>query len=204
VTVPCAVTPGFDAYEGASAYDQVVCLHDVTWADYERLLEIRGERSVPRYTYLQGELEIMSPSNTHERIKSTIGCLVEVWCLEKSIEFTTVGSWTIKDEALARGVEPDECYVFGEGAEASRPHLAIEVEWTRGLIDKRRVYEKLGVAELWVWSRGRIRIHELRDGSYAPVEQSQFVPGIDLRLMERCVQLPTTSAAIREYRAGIR
>jgi Uma2 family endonuclease len=204
VTAACRVAPGLAEYDGSSPYDQIVCLHDVTWADYERLLEIRGERSVPRYTYLEGELEIMSPSNTHERIKSTIGCLVEVWCLEKGIEFSTVGSWTLKDEALERGVEPDECYVFGEVSEASRPHLAIEVEWTRGTVDKLRVYEKLGVAELWVWSHGRIRVHDLRDGAYVPVEQSQFLPGIDLRLLERCIELPTTSRAIREYRAGIR
>src|SRR5690606_33605516 len=58
--------------------DHYVHLRGVTWADYLRLLEVRGDRSVPRLTYLEGTLEIMSPSLTHELIKSYIGRLVEV------------------------------------------------------------------------------------------------------------------------------
>lgn len=191
-------------YDGSTSHDHIVCLHDVTWADYERLLEIRGDHSGPRYAYLEGELEIMSPSKSHQSIKGTIGRLVEVWCLEKGIEFSTLGSWTLKDEALARGVEPDECYVFGASADATVPHLAIEVEWTSGYVNKRKIYEKLGVAELWIWSRGRIQIHELCNGGYAPVNESSALPGIDLRQIERSIEAPTTSQAIREFRATLR
>jgi Uma2 family endonuclease len=175
----------------------------VSWADYERLLEMRGDRSAPRYTYLEGELEIMSPSKSHESIKSTIGRLVEVWCLESNIEFTTLGAWLLKDPTRKLGGEPDECYVFGTNHEATIPHLAIEVEWTHGSIDKLRVYEQLGVAELWVWSRGRIQIHKLVGNSYQLVEESQTLTGIDIRLIERLVESPTTSQAIREFRATL-
>jgi len=194
------VAPALAEYDGSSQHDHIVCLHDVTWADYERLLEIRGDRSAPRYTYLEGELEIMSPSKSHESIKSKIGCLVEVWCLEKGVEFSTFGSWTLKDEAAQHGVEPDECYVFGEAGEQTTPHLAIEVVWTSGGVNKLRVYEQLGVAELWFWARGRIQIYELRGNSYVAVDQSRVLPGIDLRELERFIETPTTSRAIREYR----
>lgn len=34
--------------------DDIVVLRDVTEGDYRRLLEIRGERWVPRLTYLEG------------------------------------------------------------------------------------------------------------------------------------------------------
>src|SRR5262245_19237719 len=88
--------------------DHYVHLYGVTWADYLRLLEIRGERSVPRMTYLEGTLEIMSPSITHEEITSYVGRLVEAWCLERGVEFTPLGSWTLKDEREERGVEADE------------------------------------------------------------------------------------------------
>ena len=57
--------------------DDVIVLRDVGWADYQRLLEIRGEQPTPRLTYLQGVLELMTPSQPHESIKSMIGCLVE-------------------------------------------------------------------------------------------------------------------------------
>ncbi len=191
-------------YDGSSLHDHIVCLHDVAWADYERLLAMRGEHSVPRYAYLEGELEIMSPSRTHESIKSMIGRLVEVWCLEQGIEFSTLGAWTLKDKAMRVGVEPDECYVFGDAPDAERPHLAIEVVWTSGGIDKLRVYQQLGVQELWFWARGRIQIHELRGTAYVLIEQSRVLCGINLRQLERFIESPTTSQAIREYRAALR
>ena len=71
--------------------DHYVHLYGVTWADYVRLLEIRGERSGPRLTYFEGTLEIMSPSQTHEEITSYVGCLVEVWCLERGVELRRPG-----------------------------------------------------------------------------------------------------------------
>lgn len=117
--------------------DHAVRLSGVTWADYERLLEIRGEAAVPRLTFLEGQLEIMSPSRDHERLKSMIGRLVEVYCLQHSLRFTCYGSWTLKDPRAERGAEPDECYVLGED-DAERPHLAIEVVWTSGGLDKLR------------------------------------------------------------------
>ena len=46
--------------------DHFVYLRDVSWADYRRLLAIRGEHSAPRISYLEGDVEIMSPSRGHE------------------------------------------------------------------------------------------------------------------------------------------
>src|SRR3954468_8606465 len=112
--------------------DRIVVLHGMSWSDYQRMLEVRGDASVPRLAYLEGELEIMTPSLPHESIKSVIGRLVEVWCLEKGIEFNPCGSWTLENKEQQRGIEPDECYVFGELKNATRPELAIEVVWTSG------------------------------------------------------------------------
>jgi Uma2 family endonuclease len=192
--------PAIKDYDGVSYDDHLVRLRGVTWADYERLLEIRGDHSAPRYTFLEGELEIMSPSKTHESIKSMIGCLVEVWCLERGIDFTTLGSWTIKEQTVERGAEPDECYVFQNPDDPHAPDLAIEVVWTSGGINKLEVYRKLGVREVWYWSRGRIQPYELRGEHYHPIEQSKVLDGIDLRVLERFIDSPTTSHAIREYR----
>ena len=65
---------------GGGGFDDIIVLRDVTWADYQRLLEIRGERPVPRLTYLEGALELMTPSRPHESLKSMIGCLAAyVW-----------------------------------------------------------------------------------------------------------------------------
>jgi Uma2 family endonuclease len=140
--------------------DSIIVLHDVTWEDYERLLEIRGDKSAPRINYLEGELEIMSPSKDHEQIKSFIGRLLEAWCMDRGIEVTPFGSWTLKERKQDRGAEADECYIFGT-APRERPQLVIEVEWTRRSIDKLRIYEKLGVDEVWTWRKGVIQVYVL-------------------------------------------
>ncbi len=183
--------------------DHYVHLYDATWADYERLLELRGERSAPRITYLEGTLEIMSPSGTHESIKSTIGCLVEVWCLEHDVEFSTYGSWTLKNKRSKRGAEPDECYVFGRVRAPKRPDLVIEVIWTSGGLDKLEVYAKLGVPEVWCWSEGHIQVYRLRGERYAAWAGSVALRGIDLEQLLRFLDRETTSQAIRAYRAAL-
>jgi len=183
--------------------DHIVVLRGATWADYQRLLEIRGDRSAPRITYLEGAIEIMSPSRSHESVKSRIGCLVEAWCLEKGIDFDTYGSWTLEDKREDRGAEPDECYVFGVVDEPERPHLAIEVIWTSGGLDKLEVYRKLGVQEVWFWRRGEILPHVLRGTRYLAAEESEVLPGIDLAQLASFLDRPSTSQAIRGYRAAL-
>jgi len=185
--------------------DHFVFLHDVSWSDYERILEVRGDHSAPRIAYLEGELEIMSPSDNHEWIKSVIGSLVEVWCIERGVEFSTFGSWTVKKKRVKRGVEPDECYVFGERSrQAPRPHLAIEVIWTSGGLDKLEIYRKLEVAEVWIWRRGELTPYILEGESYEAAAESRVLPGIDLKQLAGLVDQPSTSAAIRSYRDRLR
>lgn len=197
------VAPVFSSYDGASHEDHFVTIQSATWQDYERLLDLRGESAVPRYTYLEGVLEIMSPSRTHESVKSMIGRLVEVWCLRNGIEFHTLGSWTLKERALERGLEPDECYIFGPSGEGTRPDLAIEVVWTSGGINKLEVYRKLGVAEVWYWSRGTIAVYRLSGEQYVEVPDSQALPRIDLHQLGRFIDSPSTSRAIVGYREAL-
>jgi len=167
------------------------------------VLEIRGEVSTPRVAYLEGVLQVMTPSRPHEGLKSTIGRLVEVWCLENEVEFSVYGSWTLKSEQQARGIEPDECYVFGNVSEPERPDLAIEVVWTSGGLDKLEIYRKLGVPEVWFWRRGQLTAHVLRGEHYAVVPESEVLPGIDLVELASFLDRPTASQAIRAYRAAL-
>jgi Uma2 family endonuclease len=183
--------------------DKIVVVRGLSWSDYQRLLEVRGEKSVPRYAYLEGELEIMTPSLPHESIKSRIGCLVEVWCMERGIDFSPCGSWTLENKAKESGIEPDECYVFGELGEPTRPDLAIEVVWTSGGVKKLDIYFKLGVREVWFWRRGRISVHALDAERYSELPASRVLPGIDLEQLVSFLDRPSASQAMREYRAAL-
>jgi Uma2 family endonuclease len=144
----------------------------------------------------------MSPSRTHERIKSLLGCLVEAYCLERGIRFQPLGSWTLKAKRQRRGAEADECYIFGD-QHADRPHLAIEVVWTSGRIDKLDIYRKLGVEEVWYWRKGRLVPYRLEAERYVQMEQSRVLPGLDLALLTRFLDRPTAYDAIRDYREAL-
>src|SRR5687768_5589262 len=87
--------------------DQRVFMHAVPWSHYEILLAVRGEAPVPRMAYLEGELELMSPSREHEIIKSRIGQLVELYGELRGIDLWPVGSWTVRNARVERGLEPD-------------------------------------------------------------------------------------------------
>jgi len=183
--------------------DKIVVLRGLSWSDYQRMLETRGERAAPRLAYLEGQLEVMTTSQPHESIKSRIGRLVEVWCLEMGIEFSPYGSWTLENKEAQAGLEPDECYVFGNVTEAARPDLAIEVVWTSGGIRKLDIYLKLGVEEVWFWRRGRISVHVLNGDAYDEVSESRVLAGIDLVKLVSYLDRPSASQAIRAYRAAL-
>jgi Uma2 family endonuclease len=182
--------------------DHMVHLRGVSWEDYERLLEVRGDHSAPRFTYLRGTLEIMSPSKDHEAIKSLIAGLLEAWCIDRNIEIMPYGSWTLKNRKEERGAEPDECYVFGTEP-AERPQLAIEVEWTSGGIDKLEVYKQLGVGEIWYWRKGGIHVFVREADAYQEVARSRLVPELDLDLLASFLDRRSLTRAVQDFRAAL-
>lgn len=184
--------------------DQIVVLRNATWGDYQGLMEMRGDRSAPRMSFLDGSVEIMSPSQSREGIKSRIGRLIETWCDENDIEFSPFGAWTQESQEKRSGAEPDECYTFHGREDAPKPDLAIEVIWTSGGLDKRVIYERLGIPELWFWKKDRITVFVLSESGYNEVDASSVLPGIDVAQLARHLAEPVASRAIRAYRDELR
>ena len=183
--------------------DQFVYLHGLSWEAFETILELRGDSSSPKLAYIDGELEIMSPSWGHEWKKKTWAQLVEAYRLEMGIELTGVGSMTLRKEIETAGAEPDECYVLGS-EETSTPDLALEVIWTSGGLDKLEIYRRLGVGEVWYWLDGKIRVHVLRGTRYRRVARSVLFPELDLALMELALQGTNQTEAVRAFLASVR
>jgi len=192
-------------HDDTSREDHFVQLHNVSWADYLRFEAVRGDMSAPRMTLLDGTLEFTSPSFNHDSIKSVLRALVEAYCFERALRFHAVGAWTQKSEEHERAAEPDECFLFGEfEREVDPPHLAIEVVWTHGPVDKLAVYSAVGIGEVWYWRRGRIHIHLLEGGAYVEAERSRVLPGLDVQSLCEYVGMDTYDAvlAFRETLRG--
>jgi Uma2 family endonuclease len=198
--MPRAVIVDPDVLE--RSVDQRVVLRNISWDDFETLLAIRGDAAGVRVAYLEGTLELMTPSHDHENLKTKIARLVEAYAEELGIELEGYGSWTLKKMEHKRAVEPDECYSIGPSRDV--PALAIEVNWTSGGIDKLEIYRRLGVREVWMWEDGVIVPFALRGEGYERCARSEVLPQMDLDLITSLLELPTQTAAVRELRARLR
>src|SRR5437764_1387171 len=86
---------------------QHIVISNVSWDDYERLLDWRDEyRKGARLTYDRGELQIMVVTNPHERLRKVLAMLVEAWLAETGGEFVPSGELTHKRKDLKKGFEP--------------------------------------------------------------------------------------------------
>ena len=195
------------AAEAAALYaatdpDQRVVMNGLDWWRYETMLAVRGDRSIPRMTYLEGQLELISPSRSHESIKKLLGRLLEAYAEEKGFVLEGLGSMTLRNPGAERGAEPDECYAVGKVKE--HPDLALEVISTHGGLDKLNVYSGLGVREIWIWENGKLRVHALRGQRYEEITASELLPEVDLALLARLAAAESQTEGVRELRSILR
>ncbi len=181
--------------------EQRILLSNVPWATYEALRDGIESASV-RMTYLEGQLEIMSPSRGHEVTKTQIGRLVELFCLERDIPLFGYGSTTFRKREKERGLEADECYA--RGGDKPIPDFALEVVATRGSLDKLEVYRGLSIGEVWVFEDGAFRVFALRDDHYEVVHASQVLPELDLERIAHFAAQPDQHAALLAFRNELR
>ena len=172
--------------------EQRFVLHGVSWQTYNALLD-ELESSAVRLTYDRGTLELMSPSQDHERFKTLIGRLIEMFTEELDIPLQSGGSTTWRKEDLDRGLEADECYYIQHEPQICDrdvidlsvdppPDLAVEVEISRNLLDKFAVYAALRIPEIWRYNGDVLRVFVLQsDGSYAESNHSVNLPQLDPR-----------------------
>jgi len=184
--------------------DQRIIMHGVRWDQFEVILALRGDVAGPRMTYLRGELELMSPSRTHESIKTLLARMVELYALEKGIDLSGYGSWTLRNAPKERALEPDECYIIGDARRKDTPDLAIEVIWTSGGLDKLDVYRVLGVEEVWLWRDGTIRMYRLTGEHYTDLARSLAFPDLDVSLLARLADNEDQTQALLKFRDSLR
>lgn len=190
------------------ARGNVVVMHGVAWETYLAMVANRGYKKWPKLTYLDGELEIVSPTGiTHEIRKKQIARFVEAYAGVNRREFTGCGNVTLQDRKLKVGLAADECYYVGPFDPSKNPDLAIEIVITSGGLRKLAAYHRLGVREVWFWIRDLLQIYELRGQSYALSPQSSLFPNLDLKDLAERVRAPATNrdqtAAVERYRAWL-
>ena len=189
--------------DGAEPEERVI-LCGVSWQRYLALDKALGDdRPGPRFYYLDGDLEIMSTSEEHERIKKWIAGFMDIYFEEGEIENMPRGQATMHLALKQAGAEPDESWCIL--ADKKFPDLVLEIALTSGGVRKLELYRRFKVPEVWFWRRGKLEIHALlKDGSgYEPVRKSRILPRLDCALLVRCVAIESWLEARRAFRAGL-
>ncbi|MBD1896464.1 Uma2 family endonuclease [Coleofasciculus sp. FACHB-129] len=166
-----------------------VFLEDITWQEFETILEELGEHRASRVAYDNGILEIMTPLSEHETNKLFISNFIEIILEELDIDFYPLGSTTFKNRDMLKGIEPDNCfYIQNEAAVRGKekldlsidppPDLALEIDITSRTHPS--IYEALGVPELWRFEKGKLQINIIRDGKYIESDFSLIFPNLPL------------------------
>lgn len=190
-----------------AAEERRFVLHGVPWWMYVVLRDALDDQRGLKMTYLEGALELLSPSTLHEDAKKVIARLLEVWAMERDLDLRGFGGATFRREAKERGLEPDECYKLGKLADADVPDLAIEVIVSTALVDKMAVYAGLGVPEVWEWrpSTRAIIIHHLIGDRYERRERSELLPELDIVLLSSFVSPGENQTRLaKAYQAALR
>lgn len=170
-----------------------------TWEQFQHLQ--RGFENVRgmRLAFYNGTIELLMLGGPHELFKGVIGMLIEIFLLDREIEYLPTGSMT-QEEAGVASVEADESYVIGDY------RLSIEVNFTSGDVSKLGHYRALGVNEVWLWEDGVLEVFHLLADGYEKVERS-LIPelgAIDLAVFAACVLAGETSrvAAMKKFRSA--
>jgi Uma2 family endonuclease len=185
---------------GVLERENSVLLRNTSWQTYVDLRDAEENYRV-RMTYDRGDLEIMSPSNPHERLAYLIGRFIDIWTLEKRIPIQSARSTTFRRKDLRRGLEPDNCYYIAHEADVRKredvdltidppPDLAIEVDVTSKSIDRLSIYAALGVPEIWRWCAEELHILRLNSKKqYTEVAASQELRGFRCEQMVELLKL---------------
>jgi Uma2 family endonuclease len=183
-----------------------------TWQEYENLCQQRGDGSIPRIKYRDGEVLLMSPLPVHGRDAHLLAHII-IALLDKDDReydaFTPV-TMTVPETS---GIEPDYCFYIDNWQAVSGkeridwqqdppPDLVIEVDVTSysDILD----YLPYQVPEVWLFKNRKLLIYQLQESAYQLQDRSRFFPEFDIHsAIDRCIQIAynrNTSAAIRDLK----
>ena len=183
--------------------EQRVVFCDISWNSYLTFdRQLGDDRPGPRLYYLDGEIELMTTSNEHERIREWIGGLLELYFDEARTEIMPRGQATMRDAMKEAGAEPDKSWCIGR--EKKFPDLVVEIALTSGGINKLEIYRRFKVPEVWFWRRNKLEIFVLSSsGNFEMSGRGALLPDLDIPLVERCVAIHSWQQARQTFRAGM-
>lgn len=175
--------------------EQRVVLDNVSWQQFENLLtELSNNRSA-RFCYDQGRLEMMTPTEEHDRCRKLIESLLLVLVDETYLKLVTFNDTVLKRRDLKLGVDPDACFYIQHAtqmqaksaidlAQDPLPEVILEVALTPSALNKLPLYAALGLPEVWLYKNDpsnkplerTLQIYQLQGDRYWVSPHSSVFP----------------------------
>lgn len=183
-----------------------------SWQDYELLADSRGDSSIPRIKYRDGEILLMSPMPRHGREAHLLANMVTALLDVENRNYEAFTPITMRLPEIS-GIEPDYCFYIDNWQAAvgkdridwqvdPPPDLVIEIDVTT--YSDANDYAVYQVPEVWLLKRNRLVIYELEAGIYQERSTSRHFPDVDLQnVTADCLEVAKiqgTDVAIRELR----
>ncbi|MCC3528706.1 MAG: Uma2 family endonuclease [Microcoleus sp. PH2017_22_RUC_O_B] len=181
---------------------QRVVLSNISWQTYESLLAEAGDKRSSRFSYSQGVLEIIMPSDLHETVNCLLKQFVTTLSDELKLKRKGFGSTTLNREDLKQGAEPDSCFyiqnvdrIRGRKINLSNdppPDLIIEVDLTSPSTNRFAIYQNLGVPEIWRYLGEAVQFFKLQNGEYVICQDSSTFPIVSSEIINQLLQMAET------------
>ena len=162
---------------------QLVVLPNISWQTYRAMLADMGDHRATRISYNQGTLTLKMPSKLHEIINRLLARIVATLTEELGLDVVNVGSTTLEREDLKKGAEPDTGFYIQNASvlegldpeipDGLPPDLVIEVDITSPSTQRLEIYQALGIAEIWRYTkREGLSIYQLQTDGYVKTDNS--------------------------------
>jgi Uma2 family endonuclease len=187
-----------------------------SWQDYCILRDSRGDGSIPRIKFRDGEILLMSPLPCHGREAHLLARVVEILLDSEERNYEAFTPITM-DIPEAGGIEPDYCFYIDHWQAAAGkdrinwqtdppPDLVIEIDVTT--YTAAEDYAPYGVPEVWLFKKSGLKIYALQGEGYELQSRSRYFPAIALpELVAQVLQAAAaegTGAALRNLRQQLR
>ena len=141
-----------------------------TWQDYQALCQQRGDDSIPRMKYRDGEVLLMSPLPKHGRDASLIADIIKVLLDYTGREYDSFTPVTMELPEES-GIEPDYCFYIDHWEAVSGkeridwsseppPDLVLEIDVTS--YSNINDYLPYRVPEVWLFRKKQLLIYQLQ------------------------------------------
>jgi Uma2 family endonuclease len=186
--------------------DASVTFQDVTWDEYEELLQQVGEAPGLRISYDNGSLHIMTISGEHEKYALFINSLIAGIRLRLRLNILAFGSATMRKPKRSAGHEPDACFYVQTAAQIGNkiqldfekdppPDIVVEIDIHHDSRSRFPVYARLGVPEIWRYDGVAMTIYQLAEESpegeapaYVERDASAALPMLTAQLLAEMLE----------------